>query len=69
MLLGADITWYACSKYINGHADCLAGSIVLNDKNIYNKLFYIIGTCGYALSPFVAHQVLRSLHTLKLRMH
>jgi cystathionine gamma-synthase len=31
LLLGADVAYNSCSKYIGGHSDLIGGAIVYND--------------------------------------
>lgn len=35
---GADISMYSLTKYVNGHADALMGSLAFNDDELYAKL-------------------------------
>lgn len=32
LLLGADIVYHSCTKYLGGHSDVVMGAVVLNDK-------------------------------------
>ena len=66
--LGADIVVHSATKYLAGHNDVLAGVVITNDKEIYDKLFYNLNTTGPTLSPFDSYQLMRGLKTLKLRM-
>lgn len=66
--LGADIVVYSLTKYMNGHNDVLMGAIVLNDKNLYDKLRFIQTRYGLIPSPFDCYLVNRGLKTLPLRM-
>jgi len=66
--LGADIVVHSCTKYICGHCDVLMGSITVNSKEIYDKLYFISKTIGAVPSPFDCYLALRGLKTLKIRM-
>ena len=37
---GADIVLHSATKYLAGHNDVLAGVVVTNDEDLYDKLFY-----------------------------
>ncbi|MCS7164937.1 MAG: PLP-dependent aspartate aminotransferase family protein, partial [Candidatus Calescibacterium sp.] len=65
---GVDIVVHSATKYINGHSDCLAGAVMLNDDEIFQKLKQYRDTFGNTLSPFDSYLVLRGLKTLHLRM-
>ncbi|KAG8272571.1 hypothetical protein J6590_039278 [Homalodisca vitripennis] len=66
--LGADISLYSVSKYLNGHSDVVMGAIILNDESMNKQLKFIQLTAGIVPSPFDCYLVMRSLKTLKLRM-
>ncbi|HGS2141824.1 TPA: cystathionine gamma-synthase [Streptococcus pneumoniae] len=65
---GADIVLHSATKYLAGHNDVLAGVVVTNSLELYEKLFYNLNTTGAVLSPFDSYQLLRGLKTLSLRM-
>ncbi|MBP2650556.1 MAG: metC1 [Firmicutes bacterium] len=66
--LGADIVINSLTKYINGHSDALAGSITVNDEEIYNKIHTIRMLTGTSGCPFSAWMVYRGIHTMDLRV-
>jgi cystathionine gamma-lyase len=66
--LGADVVTYSLTKYVNGHADVIMGSIATNDKDIYEKLKFYQNSTGIVPSAFDCYLVNRSLKTLALRM-
>merc|ERR1719323_1122510 len=66
--LGADITYYSLTKYMNGHTDVIMGSCALNNKDIADRLRFLQNAAGAVPSPFDCYLVNRSLKTLKLRM-
>jgi cystathionine gamma-lyase len=66
--LGADIVLHSMTKFINGHSDVVGGAIMLNDKTLYEKLFYLQNAIGPSQSPFDSWLVLRGVKTLALRM-
>ncbi|KAF5305235.1 hypothetical protein FQR65_LT07774 [Abscondita terminalis] len=66
--LGADVVSQSLSKYVNGHSDVIMGAIVVNRKDLYDKLKFTQNAMGIIPSPVDCAQVLRSLKTLPLRM-
>ena len=66
--LGADVVVYSTTKYISGHSDALGGSVVTNDKDIYQKISYNQNAVGAVLSPFDSYLTLRGAKTLAIRM-
>ncbi len=68
LLLGADIVIHSTTKYINGHSDIIGGAVILNDPEIYEKIFLIQKTVGAVPSPFDSWLTLRGVKTLAIRM-
>jgi len=66
--LGADIVVHSTTKYINGHSDSLGGALVLDDKEMYEKIKFNQNAIGAVLSPFDSFLTLRGIKTLALRM-
>lgn len=66
--LGADMVMHSLTKYINGHSDVVGGAIMLNNKELYDKLWYLQNSIGPSQSPFDSWLVLRGVKTLALRM-
>lgn len=66
--LGADMVLHSTTKYLNGHSDVVGGAIILNDKTIYEKLFYLENALGTCPGPMDSWLVLRGIKTLALRM-
>lgn len=66
--LGADMVVHSLTKYINGHSDVVGGAIMLNEKETYDKLWYLQNSIGPSQSPFDSWLVLRGIKTLALRM-
>jgi cystathionine gamma-lyase len=66
--LGADMVVHSLTKYINGHSDVVGGSIMLNNKEQYDKLWYLQNSIGPSQSPFDSWLVLRGIKTLAIRM-
>lgn len=66
--LGADIVVYSATKYYAGHSDILAGLVVLNDAEIYQRLKFISNTLGGMLDPFASFLLQRGIKTLGVRL-
>ncbi|HJP64323.1 MAG TPA: cystathionine gamma-synthase [Mucilaginibacter sp.] len=68
MDLGADIVMHSVTKYIGGHSDVVMGCLMLNDEDLYKKLWFIYNACGATPGPMDSFLVLRGIKTLHLRM-
>jgi cystathionine beta-lyase/cystathionine gamma-synthase len=68
LLLGADIVVHSTTKYINGHSDIIGGAVILNDPELYEKIFLVQKTVGAVPSPFDSWLTLRGVKTLAIRM-
>ena len=66
--LGADIVMHSVTKYIGGHSDVVMGALMLNDEELYKKLWFIYNACGATPGPMDSFLVLRGIKTLHLRM-
>ena len=47
--MGADIVMHSLTKYIGGHSDVVAGGLVFNDPELYDKLYFNIKSLGTML--------------------
>jgi len=66
--LGADFTVHSATKYLSGHADAMGGIVVSNEEFDRNTLVGIMKLVGGVLSVWEAHQILRGVKTLGLRL-
>ena len=57
------------TKYIGGHSDVLGGSIHLNDRALYDRIFFVLKSMGTGLNPFDSWLLLRSAKTLEIRVN
>ena len=69
LLLGADVVTHSITKYIAGHSDLIAGCMCLNDKALYDKLFFVLKTMGTGLDSFHSWLAMRSCKTLEVRVN
>jgi len=65
---GADIVFHSMTKFINGHADVVAGIIVAKEKTIYTKLRAMMVNLGCNMDPHQAFLVMRGVKTLGIRV-
>ncbi|MBI5932741.1 MAG: cystathionine gamma-synthase [Chloroflexi bacterium] len=66
--LGADIVVHSMTKYLGGHSDVVGGAVIVKDKELAEKLFFLQNAVGAVLGPMDAFLVLRGIKTLSLRM-
>jgi methionine-gamma-lyase len=66
--LGADIVLHSMTKFINGHADVVAGMIVTKTEEHYKKLRSIMMNVGCNMDPHQAFLTRRGLKTLAIRI-
>ncbi|KAL7298037.1 hypothetical protein TKK_0009042 [Trichogramma kaykai] len=66
--LGADISMYSLTKYMNGHSDVIMGAAITSRDDYAERLRFIQNAMGIVPSPFDCALVNRSLKTLELRM-
>lgn len=66
--LGADVALHSMTKFINGHADVVAGMIVAKDPEVYKNLRNIMTNMGCNMDPHQAFLVRRGLKTLGIRI-
>ena len=66
--LGADYIIHSMTKFLNGHADVVAGIIVLKNIEEYPHFRRILNHFGGTIDPFNSFLVHRGIKTLKLRI-
>jgi cystathionine beta-lyase/cystathionine gamma-synthase len=66
--LGADIVMHSATKYLSGHSDVIQGALMMNDKDLREKLYFIQKSCGAVPGPMDCFLVLRGIKTLGIRM-
>lgn len=66
--LGADIVMHSATKYLGGHSDVVLGALVVKDKDIAEKLYFIQNASGAICGPQDSFLVLRGIKTLHIRM-
>ncbi|HBK82557.1 MAG TPA: cystathionine gamma-synthase [Flavobacterium sp.] len=66
--LGADIVMHSATKYLGGHSDVIAGALIVNDKELGEKLHFSQFATGGTLGPMDSYLILRGIKTLHLRV-
>ncbi|WPY98572.1 cystathionine gamma-synthase [Christiangramia sp. OXR-203] len=66
--LGADIVMHSATKYLGGHSDVVMGGLVVKDKELASKLYFIQNASGAICGPQDSFLVLRGIKTLHIRM-
>ena len=67
MDLGADVVLHSVTKYINGHADLIAGAVVANKERTH-RIKMMRRDFGGTLDPLPAWLILRGMKTMALRV-
>ena len=66
--LGADIVMHSATKYLGGHSDVVLGALVVKDKDLSDRLYFIQNASGAICGPQDSFLVLRGIKTLHIRM-
>jgi len=66
--LGADIVVHSMTKYLGGHSDVVGGAVIVNDKDLAEKLAFLQNAMGAVPGPMDCFLILRGIKTLPIRM-
>lgn len=66
--LGADIVMHSATKYLGGHSDVVLGGLIVRDKKLADKLYFIQNASGAIPGPQDCFLTLRGLKTLHVRV-
>ena len=66
--MGADIVMHSATKYLGGHSDVVMGGLVVKDKELADRLYFIQNASGAVAGPMDSFLVLRGIKTLHVRM-
>jgi len=66
--LGADIVMHSATKYLGGHSDVVMGALVVKDKDLADRLYFIQNASGAICGPQDSFLMLRGIKTLHVRM-
>jgi cystathionine gamma-synthase len=56
------------TKYLGGHSDVVGGVVIVKDKELADKLYFLQNAVGAIIGPMDSFLVLRGIKTLPLRM-
>ena len=65
---GADFSVHSATKYLSGHCDVMGGLVVARDDADKLALVGVMKLVGGVLGPWDAHEILRGIKTLAVRM-
>ncbi len=68
LAMGADIVMHSATKYLGGHSDVVMGALIVKDKALADRLYFIQNASGAICGPQDSFLVLRGLKTLHIRM-
>jgi cystathionine beta-lyase/cystathionine gamma-synthase len=68
ILHGIDIVVHSATKYIGGHSDVVAGTVITTDERMQQIFYRAYMLLGGILHPFDAWLLLRGLRTMPVRM-
>ncbi len=66
--LGTDIVIHSATKYLGGHSDIVSGVVVVNSKELAERLHFVQNSTGGILAPFDSFLLIRGIKTLAVRM-
>tara|TARA_A100001011_G_scaffold41889_3_gene39502 strand:- start:8180 stop:9331 length:1152 start_codon:yes stop_codon:yes gene_type:complete len=66
--MGVDIVMHSATKYLAGHSDVILGALIVNDKNLAERLKFIQNASGAVCGPMDSFLTLRGIKTLHVRM-
>jgi cystathionine beta-lyase/cystathionine gamma-synthase len=66
--LGADVSVYSTTKFIDGHSVALGGALVSRDETLLERIRFVRKCTGAIQTPFNAWLTLHGLKTLPLRL-
>ena len=68
LALGADVVMHSATKYIGGHSDLLGGALVVKDRALHDRLYFLQNATGGVMGPWESYLCSRGLKTLELRV-
>ncbi len=66
--LGADFVIHSCTKYLNGHSDVVAGTVIAKDPQQAEELAWWANNIGVTGGAFDSYLLLRGIRTLAPRI-
>ena len=68
LTLGSDIVMHSATKYLAGHSDVILGALILNNKELAERIGFIQNASGAICGPMDSFLTLRGIKTLHVRM-
>ncbi len=68
LTMGANIVMHSATKYLGGHSDVVMGALIVKDKDLAERLYFIQNTSGAICGPQDSFLMLRGIKTLHIRM-
>ncbi|WP_410012697.1 cystathionine gamma-synthase [Sodalis sp. C49] len=68
LALGADLVVHSCTKYLNGHSDVVAGTVIAKDDALATELAWWANNIGVTGAAFDSYLLLRGIRTLAPRI-
>jgi cystathionine gamma-synthase len=65
---GADLVVHSATKYLGGHGDTMGGVVISSDEMDNVALVSVMKLVGGVLGVYEAHEILRGIKTLAIRM-
>lgn len=65
---GADIVIHSATKYLSGHSDVSAGAVIVKNRELAKRVYFIQNALGSILSPEDSNELARGIKTLSLRL-
>ncbi|HET6498388.1 MAG TPA: aminotransferase class I/II-fold pyridoxal phosphate-dependent enzyme, partial [Coriobacteriia bacterium] len=65
---GADVVVHSTTKYAGGHSDVVGGAVLLDDRDLRDRIAFYENAAGGVPGPFDCWLVARGLKTLAVRM-
>jgi cystathionine beta-lyase/cystathionine gamma-synthase len=56
------------TKYLGGHSDVVGGAVIVKDRELADRLYFLQNAVGAVIGPMDSFLVLRGIKTLPLRM-
>jgi cystathionine gamma-synthase len=66
--LGADLVVHSCTKYLNGHSDVVAGTVIAKTAELATELAWWANNIGVTGAAFDSYLLLRGIRTLNVRV-
>ena len=66
--LGADVSLYSTTKFIEGHNSTVGGAVVSRNEDVLERLRFIRKSLGTIQAPFEAWLTIRGIKTLSVRL-